>query len=106
MRKALSFAVVTLLSFAPFVRAQNASAISKVNSVLAVLIIPVPEPSIPALLPIDLLTVGALVIVFRWRATGRNRPSLRKDRDSLPEVGESAQCFSAKRNRSHLVSLV
>ena len=71
MRKALSFAVLVLMSFALRSQAQSTSRARVETSlallVPALLIIQAPEPSSPALLAIDLLSVGGLVFVVRRR---------------------------------------
>ena len=71
MRKALSFAVLVLMSFALRSQAQSTSRARVETSlallVPALLIIQAPEPSSPALLAIDLLSVGGLVLVVRRR---------------------------------------
>jgi len=75
MRKELGFAVLVLMFFALGSQAQNASRVrletSSVPLVPALLIIQAPEPSSPALLAIDLLSVGGLVLVVRRRAASK-----------------------------------
>jgi hypothetical protein len=105
MWKALSIAtVVALMSFAPCARAQDrVIGGSRMDSVLTVLVIQMPEASSPALLPIDLLAVGALVILFRRRSA--HRTSAPRERDSMQVVRESARYVSARRTRSPFLSM-
>jgi hypothetical protein len=69
MRKLLYSAVITLVSLAPLVRAQVGP------DVLRPPVAPVqmPEVASPAILAADLLSVGALIFVFRRRAGRTNR---------------------------------
>ncbi len=72
MRKTLYSTVIALASLAPWAHAQTGAVTgAKTLTVPAVLVVPVPEPSSPALLGIDLLSVGALIVLFR-RAAGRS----------------------------------
>lgn len=74
MRRALYFAVVILVSFGLSARAQSTAGHQRgIRSTGGpVLIIQMPEPSSPALLAIDLLSVGALILLFRRRIAGPN----------------------------------
>jgi len=71
MRKALGCAVLALMFFALGSQAQSTPRdrleTSSAPLVPALLIIQAPEPSSPALLAIDLLSVGGLVLVVRRR---------------------------------------
>lgn len=76
MRRALYVAVITLVSFGLAVGAQSTGGHQRGNrgsTAGPVLIIPMPEPSSPTLLAIDLLSVGALILLFRRRVAGTNR---------------------------------
>jgi hypothetical protein len=74
MRRALYATVITLIGFAFLADAQNRAVTgAKTLTVPAVLVIQMPEPSSPALLGVDLLSVGALALLFRRRAAGPNR---------------------------------
>jgi hypothetical protein len=71
MRLLACSAVITLVSFAPLARAQSSPSVVKpVGPISAV---PMPEGSSTAILAIDLLTVGALIFVFRRRAARTKR---------------------------------
>jgi len=70
MRMTLCFAVITLVSFGPLARAQSTAGHQRANRGSTsgpVFVIQMPEPSSPALLAIDLLSVGALILLFRRR---------------------------------------
>lgn len=70
MRRALCFAVITLVSFGAPGRSQSTGGHQRGNTGRTggpVLIIQMPEPSSPTLLAIDLLSVGALILLFRRR---------------------------------------
>lgn len=76
MRRAVYFAVVTLVSFGLSSRAQSTAGHQRGirgSTGGPVLIIQMPEPSSPALLAIDLLSVGALILLSRRRVSGTNR---------------------------------
>jgi hypothetical protein len=77
MRKWLFFAVITLVTFAPRAHAWDTAGISVARkAVPAAMTVQVPEPSSPGLLAIDLLSVGAMIIVFRrrWASRTGDRP--------------------------------
>lgn len=73
MRKAICGAALTLAILAPATWAQNI-AVSPANRLTALvprmLVIQMPEPSSLALLGVDLLSVGALALIFRRRPSG------------------------------------
>lgn len=76
MRRALYIAVITLVSFGPSASAQSTAGHQRGNRGSTggpVLVIQMPEPSSPALLTIDLLSAGALILLFRRHAAGTNR---------------------------------
>ena len=76
MRKAFVLYVVTLVSFGLSARAQSAAGHQpgdKGSTGSLVLVIPMAEPSSPALLGIDLLSVGVLMLLFRRRVAGTHR---------------------------------
>ena len=58
------------MSFAPGV---HANTIVPIGIVPTALIIPMPEPSSPVLLAVDLLVVGVLVFLSRKRVSRTNR---------------------------------
>jgi hypothetical protein len=68
MRKTWCLAVITLACFAPWARGESTVPATGTNQAArAVLAIRVPEPSSPALLTIDLLTVGIVTFLFYRR---------------------------------------
>ena len=71
MRKALGCAILMVALLASWASAQ----VPAREKALGLLMIPVaaPEPSSPALLAIDLFSVGGLVFLVRRRMTGKNR---------------------------------
>jgi hypothetical protein len=73
MQKTCCAVLLTLACFAPFGRAEN-SVLKAVTPVKIgrSLTIAMPEPSSPALLAVDLLSAGALVLFLR-RRTGLTR---------------------------------
>ncbi|MGO9270771.1 MAG: hypothetical protein ACLQOO_11055 [Terriglobia bacterium] len=74
MQKALYSTVIALASFAPWAHGQTGAVTgAKILTVPALLVVQMPEPSSPALLAIDLLSVGGLIVLFRHRANGTNR---------------------------------
>ena len=76
MLRALFFAVITLTSSGPSVRAQRTASHElaiKGSTSVPVLVVQMPEPSSHFLQAIDLLSVGALVWVFRRRVASPNR---------------------------------
>jgi hypothetical protein len=65
MRNALHFAVIMLVSFAPLARTQNRVVIGvKTQTSPALLRIQMLEPSGPAVLTTELLSVGTLIFLF------------------------------------------
>jgi hypothetical protein len=71
MRKLLYSAVIALVSFAPLARAQARPDLITPKPPPAP--IAMPEVATPAILAMDLLSVGALIFVFRRRAARTNR---------------------------------
>ena len=63
----------TALAFMSFVPAAHAQAAVFVPAVPFALVVPMPEPSSPALLAVDLLAVGAAVFVLSRRKSGAKR---------------------------------
>jgi hypothetical protein len=73
MRKLLYVAVITLVSFAPFARAQTSpNAVSPKPTPVPTPVVRMPEASSTAMLAVDLLAAGALILVIRRRAARRN----------------------------------
>jgi hypothetical protein len=72
--KSLFSLVVTAVSLMPLARAQDRALTgTKALTIPAVLVIQMPEPSSPAMLAIDLLSVGGLIYVVRRRVARKNR---------------------------------
>ena len=70
MRKLFCSTVLATMSCAPGVHAHT---IVPVRMVPTALIIPMPEPSSPLLLAVDLFAVGVLVFLLRRRISRTNR---------------------------------
>lgn len=70
MRTLFCSTVLASMSFAPGAHAHNLVPIQMVPTAL---IVPMPEPSSPLLLAVDLLVVGLLVFLLRRRVSGTNR---------------------------------
>ncbi len=71
MRKLLYSAAIALVGFAPLARAQSSPDVIKTP--VPVTAVQMPEAASPAILAADLLSVGALIFVFRRRAARTNR---------------------------------
>jgi hypothetical protein len=69
MRKLLYSAVIALVSFAPMARGQA----RRLVITPAPPLVAMPEVATPAILATDLISVGALIFVFRRRAAAKNR---------------------------------
>lgn len=63
----------TILALTSFVSVAHARAVMPAPAAPFALIIPMPEPSSPAVLAVDLLAVGAIVFMFSRRKSGANR---------------------------------
>lgn len=70
MRKLFCSTVPACVSLVPVA---HAHAIAPIRMIPAALIVPMPEPSSPALLVVDLLVVGVFVFLLRRRVSGTNR---------------------------------
>jgi hypothetical protein len=72
MRKSLFFAVITFVTFTRWAHARDAGVIGAASNVVpAVMTVQMPEPSSQELLAIDLVSVAALIMVFRRRWASR-----------------------------------
>lgn len=67
------FRCCRLLSSALWVRAQSTPVAVVETLAVPAIPVPMPEPSSPALLAVDLLSAAGLILLFRRRATGTNR---------------------------------
>jgi hypothetical protein len=70
MRKLFCSTVLALVSFVP---GAQAGTIAPIQTAPLGLIIPMPEPSSPALLAVDVLSVGVLAFLLRRRKSSTNQ---------------------------------
>jgi hypothetical protein len=67
MRKLLYSAVIMLVSLAPMAHAQSSAVAPRPTAV------PMPEVAVPAILAVDLLSVGVLIYAFRRRVARKDQ---------------------------------
>jgi len=73
MQKVLFSTILGLVSFVGGTQTRATYACNPTAPLALVVPIPMPEPSSPAFLAIDLICVGGLILLFRPRSSGKNR---------------------------------